>query len=576
VDSSAARPRSRYALGSMVTTTPQTAAAKMRTRRAVAVSITGTLMVAIVAATPTSPFYPIHPQGGGPSGPLRLIADSVGLNGLGGGPIILVGLIAAITAGIGFLLLCREAWNGRLSMRMVIGLTLAFHALVLFLPLLFSRDVYSYSYYGRMVSTYHSNPYVMTPSDFRLNSLWGLTWPGWRATPSVYGPLFTWISTLVTTWIHSVNALIKTFQIIAVAASLTTVYVVGKLVDREWPRRAVFAVAVIGCNPVVIFQVVAAGHNDMLVALAVAVAAASLFARKELLGTLALTLGMLVKATAGVPLVLLIVVAVARAEPGERLRVLLKHLAIVAGLTAFFAAPFLNGKNPTLGLIEVAGHDSWLAPGQLIVQGIAGLGHIIGGNGLGGVGEMVGRLGVFAVLAVAMFLIARRMVRDPLNQTPTAQLAAWGWALLLVMLLSPVMLPWYICWILPLAWALPAVPRRATVFMCSALIAAQLATEPNRIPDYLRVKILLGHPVLIFALAWIVVSLWRRYKAHVAFDEEEDTPQIGDAFEAPIEEPLEPAVVAVGAGRLVSDGSRGADQLVVIPDTDDREAPYQA
>ena len=107
-------------------------------------------------------------------------------------------------------------------MRLVVGLTLAFHALVLFLPLLFSRDVYSYSYYGRMVSTYHSNPYVMTPSDFRLNSLWGYTWPGWRATrPRSTARCSRGSPPLVTTWIHSVNALIKTFQVIAVAASLT-------------------------------------------------------------------------------------------------------------------------------------------------------------------------------------------------------------------------------------------------------------------------------------------------------------------------------------------------------------------
>jgi len=59
--------------------------------------------------------------------------------------------------------------------------SIAFHAIVLMLPLLFSRDVYSYAFYGRIVTTYRANPYGATPSDFPLNSLFPLTWPGWRS-----------------------------------------------------------------------------------------------------------------------------------------------------------------------------------------------------------------------------------------------------------------------------------------------------------------------------------------------------------------------------------------------------------
>ena len=149
--------------------------------------------VAIVAATPNSPFPAILPRDYEPTGPFRWLGDLLFLRLLGHTGLMIVGLLAMVSTGIAFLLVLREAWHGRLSMRAVAIVAVVFHVVVLTLPLLFSRDVYSYAYYGRIVSTYNANPYITTPKDFHLNSLFRYTWPGWRGTPSVYGPLFTWI-----------------------------------------------------------------------------------------------------------------------------------------------------------------------------------------------------------------------------------------------------------------------------------------------------------------------------------------------------------------------------------------------
>src|SRR5262245_9301256 len=175
------------------------------TIRAIAASIVGMLAVAIVSATPRSPFYPVLPDGDQANGPLRWIADGVGLQHLGDYGLMLAALIAVVGAAIGFILILREAWHRRISMRLVWILAIAFHLIVLTLPLLFSRDVYSYAYYGRIWTTYGANPYVLTPKDFPYNALWTLTWPGWRGTSSVYGPLFTWVSVLTTVFVKSVG-----------------------------------------------------------------------------------------------------------------------------------------------------------------------------------------------------------------------------------------------------------------------------------------------------------------------------------------------------------------------------------
>ena len=70
--------------------------------------------------------------------------------------------------------------------------------------------------------------------------------------------------------LRSVSSVVRGFQVLAAISSLGTLFVVWRLVKRVRPDRAVFAVAVIGLNPIVVYQVVGGGHNDMLVAFFVA------------------------------------------------------------------------------------------------------------------------------------------------------------------------------------------------------------------------------------------------------------------------------------------------------------------
>jgi alpha-1,6-mannosyltransferase len=506
--------------------------------RAAWASTAGMLFVALVAATPRSPFFAILPDGYEPTGPFRWLADLVGLNRLSDGGLMFVGLLATACSAVGFLLVLREAWNRRVTMRTVVILAVVYHVVVLMLPLLFSRDVYSYGYYGRAISTYGANPYIVTPKDFPLNSLWHLTWPGWRGTSSVYGPLFTWISAALTSIAKSVPGLINGFQLLAAAASLGTTAIVGRLVARVRPERAVFAVAVIGLNPIVVFHVVGGGHNDMLVALFVAAAVAALYARRTLLSALMLGLGMSVKASAIVPLVLLIVAAAAATPRERRTRVLATYGGVVAAVWLALALPFLTTQNPTLGILEVSGHDSWMAPGQAVVRLFSGIGGLIGGDPLRGPAQTLARLLLLGLSVAAVTLIARRIWRDPAARRPHALIAAWGWALLVVILLSPVLFTWYLMWILPLAWALPRVARRSLVILSVTLIVSQLVTESSRLPALLdHVNLPFGHPVAIVVAIWVGRDLILRLRRGIPFDEELDGPRFGDGFERG---PLEP------------------------------------
>ncbi len=414
---------------------------------ALGASAASVLGVALVAATPGSPFSPMLPPGAEPWGPFRWLAELVGLDRVDGSALAGVGVLAVAFAAVAFLLVLREAWRGTIAVRTVIGLAVAYHAVVLLLPLLFSRDVYSYAYYGKIAATYHANPYVATPADFPGDVLAGYVGPKWADTPAVYGPLWTQVSAVVVRVVESVSAQIVVFRALAVAASLATLATIGGLVRRSWPEREAFALAAFGLNPVVLFQSVGSGHNDLLVALCVVGALALLASRRTLLATVVLALGALVKATAAVPLLLLLVVVAARAPKGRRLRAALPHAGLAAGLALVLGLPFLNGEDPSLGMLELASHEGWLAPSRLFRRAL----DAVSGDTLG----ILARVVFPVVLLGALFLIARSLVRRAPSLTPLAQGAGWGWGLLCLMLLGPVLLPWYVVWAMPLAWLLP-------------------------------------------------------------------------------------------------------------------------
>ncbi len=146
---------------------------------------------------------------------------------------------------------------------------------------------------------------------------------------------------------------------------------------------------------------------------------------------------------------------------------------------------------------------------------------------------MAARLGLFGMSAVGVVMIARRVWKEPSARTPIALAAAWGWALLIVILPSPVLFTWYLMWVLPLAWALPRVARRSVAILSAFFIVTQLITESSRLPDVLRsVKLPFGHPIAIAVCVWVGVDFVRRIRHGIPLDGETGRPEFGDRFEA--------------------------------------------
>ncbi len=484
----------------------------------------GILFMAIVATTPGSPYQPLLTARGQPHGILRDVAVGLHLDRLQGDPLLAIGVVAALVATAGFLLLVREAFRGTVSVRAVLLLVVAAHALLLLVPLLFSRDVYSYAFYGRIAGIYGGNPYVQTPLDHSSDVLWNFVGPRWVDTPAYYGPLWVSFSALLSKVLPRPIDHVEAYRFVAIAASLSTCGVIVWVVRRLRPERTAFALAAFGANPVVLFYAVASGHNDLLVALAIVSAFALLVAERESAAVGVLTLAVLIKVTALLPLILLLVWCVARRPRGQRRVALLSRVGLSAAIGVLFAWPYLQLRDPTLGMFGLAGQTGWLAPPTVVAHAI----DVITFHTLG----WTVRLGALVLLAWGMWSLGGTVWRRAsTGVTPaTEQAAIWGWALVLLMLLGPILIPWYVVWGLPLLWALPRVPRTTMLAASSMLGVTLWSAEALRYPGAFELNLLVGYlivvPVLVVLLVLVVGDLRSRIGFGRPLDDRVLTPAV--------------------------------------------------
>ena len=484
--------------------------------RALALAAVGLFAMAVVGAAPRSPYQPTLTPGGQPHGPLTALATLLRLDRIPGNPVLFVGIVVVVVAVLGFLALLRATFRGQVGLGAVAALVIGAHGLLLMLPLLYSADVYSYAYYGRIEGWYGGNPYVQTPLDYPDDPLWKFVGSIWVTTRAVYGPAWSALSGGLSTWLRARPASqVDAYRMVAIVASLATCVVIVWTVRRLWPQRTAFALAAFGANPVVIYHSVASGHNDVLVALTIAGAFAFVVSRREMPAVALLTLGMLVKATAGLPLVLLLVWCIARRPREERWRVALTHVGLAVAITVAFAAPFFQWQDPTLGMLELAGHSGWLSPSSVGSH----LVDMLTFHTLGWVVRVIAGIVLVRWIWRLSVAVWRRTTGTDIAgapvMSPREQAATWGWVLMLLMLLGPVLLPWYVTWALPLAWVLPKTARTTLLAVSSILGATLWATNAMRYPGAFTLNVFVGNWIAVPIILALLIALLRDLRSRI-------------------------------------------------------------
>ncbi|GAA4122834.1 hypothetical protein GCM10022215_29010 [Nocardioides fonticola] len=373
--------------------------------------------------------------------------------------------LAVVVIGLGlcasaWLRLCREVAGAtgpaaRQALTRVCTAAVLWSLPLLVAPPLFSRDGWSYAAQGTMVeigiSPYDYGPWVLGGPIVEAVD------PVWMYTRTPYGPLPLGLGALAAAHTRDPWLLVIAHRLIALVGLALLAWAVPRL--AAWTRADVpLAGAIVLASPLMLANGVAGLHNDLLMIGLMAAALVVAVERSWLWGAALGGAAAAVKLPGGLVCLAIVLVAL---PAGAGLRARISRAVSVAGVSL--------GTVVALGLVVGVGvgwvrglavpvtFDTVLSPptvlGNLLDWLVATL---LPGPGWGRFG--VDALRHLALLATAVILIGLG-VRTPTGDR-VAALRALAIAMVALVVLSPVVHPWYLLWPLPFAAAL-ALPRGA-------------------------------------------------------------------------------------------------------------------
>ncbi|MDQ3856136.1 MAG: hypothetical protein M3281_07045, partial [Chloroflexota bacterium] len=161
-----------------------------------------------------------------------------------------------------------------LGLRWILLPILVFSLPLIFLPGMFSGDIYLYMFYGRTIAHYGENPLIYPPEAFAGDM--HASWVYWKWLPSAYGPVWLMYSGALSAFAgNALFANIFTYKLGVLALHLLATVVVWATLRRVRPQLASWGTIFYGWNPLVLLETVGSGHNDVMVALFVALSLAA-------------------------------------------------------------------------------------------------------------------------------------------------------------------------------------------------------------------------------------------------------------------------------------------------------------
>jgi alpha-1,6-mannosyltransferase len=289
-------------------------------------------------------------------------------------------------------------------------------------PVLLSTDAYTYWAYGRLEVVHGENPYTTTPAEFPNDPAYPRMGADWRDTASVYGPGFTLVSEGVAAGSgRSPAAAAWAFRVIATVSMLTLVGLAALL-----GRRAAFAAAFVGWNPLLAIHFAGGGHNDALM-MALVLGALALASRGRL--QLAGVSWAAAIALKWVPAVFLILRAAEARATGRPTR----HLGFALAAGGFVGLAFWRyGTGWLSAAVPVAKN--------LEHQAVYSIPHQL--SSLLAVSEYAVSIAFGVLFAISFLWLLREALRGR---------ARLGLAAGLMLVATPWLVPWYAVWAVPLA-----------------------------------------------------------------------------------------------------------------------------
>jgi hypothetical protein len=358
-----------------------------------------------------------------------------------------------------------------------------------------SQDLFQNLVYGSM-ALHGVNPYTIPPSAF--HDPWR-AWTLWRATTTVYGPVWTMVNTVVA-W-ASDGSLWAAFLLIkgvtcalvlgaarALALTVTDDGATGvDSADGAVGTDPGMTVLAFAYNPMVMFTIGLGAHADAAVAAAFAGAMLASRRGREGWATFLLVVAALVKIYAGLVLIAWLASLVRRRSPGTVVR----HVTLAGAVTALAYLPFWAGAGTLGGLVRIGGDASTSLTGSFIrIASGATFSAVAAGTSEAG---EAGRLIVIVLLALAVVAVLLPAARGDPWRSGALLLGAYA-------LLAPWYLSWHLIGMVALVSVDPMGPLAlATLtFSCSGLFVG-FGSSATGLAAQTAVRYL--PPVTVFAVS---------------------------------------------------------------------------
>ena len=338
--------------------------------------------------------------------------------------------------------------------RNLVMVLIAWVAPLMLAPPLFSRDVYSYFAQGRVLAS-GQDPYE---TGVAVIDGWfedGVD-PMWAETPTPYGPFWLLMARGVANFAPEQPALAAlVFRLAALAGLALLVIYVPRLATAHGinPAPALWLGVL---NPLVVMHVVSGAHNDALMIGLIVMGFAVALERHPVMGVVAIALASAIKPIALLALPFAGLIWAGQSgrrdrtdtsglQAGWAARMRAWIFALLITIAVFAVASVLAGVGPGwIAALATPGEvRTWLSPataiGMLIGMATTATGLTVD-DAL--VVTVIRAMGTIAALGIVAWLILRPQGRSPVRGAALAFLT--------VVLLGPVIQPWYLLWLLPL------------------------------------------------------------------------------------------------------------------------------
>jgi hypothetical protein len=395
-----------------------------------------------------------------------------------------------------------HAFEGRLSVARSWA-TLGLWGLPLLLGTpVFSRDVYSYISQG-MLAQRGFNPYVVAPKMLGPGPLLSSVAMVWRSTASPYGPLFVAITHL--------GAAISSSSLITQVLVFRSLELPGiallmiclPALARHYGANAAVAIWLGVLSPLALFSAVSSAHNDtLMIGLMVAALTVALRgARRWALVLFAVAATVKLPAAAGI--VFLTAAQMTGVSSRERWRLGLEAVVIPGAVIS--------------AVSELSGYGwAWLSPAALriptelrvLTTPVVSVATLLSSL-LHAAGDAVATSVVITAVQDVSGLLALAVVALLVTRTrPTNATYLLGVTLLLVVVASPTVWPWYFLWGLSV---LGVTRVQRSVWLCAVAAFAMLLVGPGGTPMIGGNGFWVTGPLLLGALGWFFWRAgWRR------------------------------------------------------------------